>query len=138
MAEHLSDIDIQNIVRTLDGWPQEKKLTWEMLRETLQRRFDLHHTRKALSAKVRIKEAFNFKKKSIQGIKTRKLPQSLSVAAKQIERLEAENSRLERENDLLLAQFKTWQHNAMVIHGMTAEQLNKAIPCNRKSRNIKE
>ncbi len=137
MTQHLSDKDINRVVKLLDSWDKDKKLTWESFCNLIMRRLGLQYSRKTLSGKVRIADAFKNKKSALKGKAPRKTPQSLNVAAARIETLENENKRLESENNRLLEQFLTWQYNA-TAHGVTVEQLNMEIPSNRKARNISE
>lgn len=128
MAKHLTDKDIHNIVSLLDGWDIESKLTWDNLCELALKRLKISSTRQTIQKPVRIKNAYKDKKKSLRtGSDVPKTPASLSIAAKRIEKLENENTRLKKEQDSLLAQFVVWQYNAYA-NGMTIEQLNKAMP----------
>ena len=128
MAKHLTDKDIQNIVSLLDGWDSDSKLTWDNLCELTLKRYKITSTRQTLDKYVRIKDAFKGRKEALRsGQEKPKVPASLSIAAKRIEKLENENIRLQREQDSLLAQFVVWQYNAYA-NGMTVEQLNRAMP----------
>jgi len=128
MAKHLTDGDIKNIVSLLDGWNSDCKLTWNNLCELAFKKYKIGSTRQTIQKPVRIKKAFKDRKKELKsGQEKPKIPASLSIAAKRIEKLENENSRLESESDNLLAQFVVWQYNAYA-NGMTMEQLNRAMP----------
>ncbi|MFT6833982.1 MAG: hypothetical protein ACJA0H_000008 [Francisellaceae bacterium] len=128
MAKHLTDIDIRNIVSLLDGWDNNSKLTWDNLRKLAFKRFKIAPTRPTIQKPTRIKKAYKDKKKAFKlGQIKPKLPASLSIAAKCIEKLENQNTRLENEQKSLLAQFSVWQYNAYA-NGMTVEQLNRAMP----------
>jgi len=128
MAKHLTDKDIKNIVSLLDGWNSDSKLTWDNLCKLALKRHSISPTRQTIQKPVRIKKAFKDRKKALKlGQEKHKTPASLSIAAKRIEKLENENSRLESESNDLLAQFVVWQYNAYA-NGMTVEQLNRSMP----------
>lgn len=65
--------------------------------------------------------------------KQQKLPASLKIAQARIESLEAKNTRLEKENAMLLEQFVVWQYNAHK-YGLSIAKLNE--PMNKKFRLI--
>ena len=52
---------------------------------------------------------------------------SIAVAAQRIKRLEEENVRLKKENELFLEQFVVWQYNAH-RNGLSKAQLNDPLP----------
>jgi hypothetical protein len=133
MAKHLTDKDIYNIVSLLDGWNSDSKLTWDNLCELASKRHKISSTRQTIQKPVRIKKAFKDRKKALRsGQEKPKVPPSLSIAAKRIEKLENENTRLESESDDLLAQFVVWQYNAYA-NGMTMEQLSRPMPAKNTS-----
>lgn len=128
MAKHLTDIDIHNITSLLDGWDSNSKLTWDNLCVLALKRYQISATRQTIQKPVRIKTAYKGRKKALRsGQEKAKTPVSLNIAAKRIDKLENENSRLESEAGDLLAQFVVWQYNAYA-NGMTMEQLNRAMP----------
>lgn len=137
MAQHLTDQDIENIVELLDYWSLEEKLTWEKLCKTIevQLEFVPAPTRQTLQKYIRIKNAFDLGKKSpaarlkLSKIKD-KVPASLKIAQARIDALEAKNTRLEKENTMLLEQFVVWQYNAHK-YGVSIDQLNE--PMSKKS-----
>jgi hypothetical protein len=132
MARHLTDEDVKNIVSLLDGWGSESKLTWDNLCELVFKRYKISSTRQTIQKPVRIKKAFKDRKEVLKsGQEKRKVPPSLSIAAKRIEKLENENARLQSEQDALLAQFVVWQYNAYA-NGMTVEEINRAMPAKNK------
>lgn len=72
--------------------------------------------------------AFHGKKKTLE--QASKRPQASitsKVAMSRISRLEAENRRLEGQNEALMMQFIRWQYNCY-MRGMSEADLNKAIP----------
>jgi hypothetical protein len=78
----------------------------------------------------RIRHAFELKKREltagISGPKRGTSPQ-LQIALDRIGRLEAENRRLESENNMLLEQFARWAYNAHT-RGLDQEFLNRPLP----------
>jgi hypothetical protein len=133
MAKHLTDKDIQHIVSLLDGWNLGCKLTWDKLCELALKSYKISVTRQTIQKPVRIKQAYKDRKTALKsGQEPAKIPASLSIAAKRIDKLEHENARLQREQDNLLAQFVVWQYNAYA-NGMTVEQLNRAVPAKNTS-----
>ena len=77
----------------------------------------------AILKHTRIKAAFKNKK---ERLKTG-APPSLTMAAQQIKRLEEENARLKKKNELFLEQFIMWQYNAH-RKGLSEVQLNDPLP----------
>ncbi|CAI8848770.1 hypothetical protein [Pseudomonas sp. IT-P176] len=130
MAKHLTNFDLEQIVRTLDGW--EGRLTWDALCDSLAPLIGTRPTRQTLSAYIQIREAFQHKKGRID-LKNdnAKIPPSITVAAQRIRRLEEENARLKNENESLLEQFVIWQYNAY-CHGLTEQQLAAPLPKARR------
>ncbi len=132
MAKHLTDKDIQNIASLLDGWNIDTKLTWDNLCELALKRLKISSTRQTIQKSIRIKKAFKDRKEALKtGLDVPKIPPSLNIAAKRIEKLENENIRLKKEQTSLLSQFVVWQYNAYA-NGMTVEQLNRAMPAKDK------
>lgn len=137
MSKHLTDQDIENIVELLDYWPLDEKLTWERLCKAIELQLELvpAPTRQTLQKFVRIKSAYDQCKKPSKTAKAKinqrqKLPASLKIAQTKIDALEAKNSRLEKENALLLEQFVVWQYNAYK-YGISINKLNE--PMSKKS-----
>jgi len=129
MAKHVTDQDIEKIVSLIDQWDDEVKFTWENLCGLALKRYLIAATRQTLQGYSRIKAAYSDKKKALRvdGKRKMKVPPSLNIAAKRIETLEAENSRLKKEQERLLAQFVVWQYNAYA-HGIGMDQLNRPLP----------
>jgi hypothetical protein len=130
MAKHLTALDVEKILHTLDGW--EGRLTWGVLCDSLLPLIGTRPTRQTLSAHVKIQEAFQHKKgrRDLTNVRA-KVPVSLTVAAQRIKRLEEENARLRNENEGLLEQFVVWQYNAY-CHGLTEQQLAAPLPRARR------
>lgn len=127
MKKHLTDRKIEAIVEVIDGW--SGKLTWDRLLEAIQPRVG-DYSRQALNNHTRIKSAFDHRKKALRGGVAKRFedkPVELQKALQRIERLEAENQRISRENDQLLEQFVRWGYNA-ANKGMSEDQLNAALP----------
>lgn len=126
MAKHLAAKDLDVIVTLIDGW--DGKLNWEALCDAIKPLIGTRPTRQTLSAHQRIKDAFAHQKARLKsGFVSTKRPASLSIAEQRIRRLEAENSRLQRENDLLLERFVRWQYNAHKFN-VSAEKLDAPLP----------
>ena len=113
-AKNLTDSDIVKIVEVLDGW--SGRLSWEMLIDAIEKRMFSRYTRQTLFKHGRIKDAFTLRTTSLakSADRTRKPASSpeMQVAMDRIERLTAENVRLEAENTRLLEQFVRWTYNA--------------------------
>lgn len=126
MAKHLSTKDLDLIVGLIDGW--EGKLGWEALCDAVEPLIGTRPTRQTLNSHERIKNAFKHQKKRLKsGFVSTKRPASLSIAEQRIRRLEAENSRLQRENNQLLERFMCWQYNAHKFN-VSAEKLDAPLP----------
>ncbi|ATX80169.1 hypothetical protein Ga0123461_1756 [Mariprofundus aestuarium] len=129
MAKHVTDQDIEKIVSLIDQWNDEVKFTWDNLCGLALKRYSITATRQTLQSYSRIKSAYGEKKKDLRdnGKRKEKIPPSLKIAARRIATLEAENSRLKKEQEGLLAQFVVWQYNAYA-HGISMEKLNNPLP----------
>ena len=129
----LTDQDVQDICGILDGWTG--KLTWEFLIEELLRRWRRGYTRQALDRHSRIKLAFIAAKSRLRSSPVnikRQGPVELGLARDRIQRLEAENQRLKRENEYLINQFLRWASNAH-IKGLTKADLDRPlVPVDRE------
>lgn len=127
-SKNLGDAEIKQIVEILDGW--SGKLSWELLIDAIELRMFNRYTRQALYKHERIRHAFDIRKKDLSGNDgdVRKVESSqLQIALDRIARLEAENRRLDSENNQLLEQFARWVYNAH-IRGLDHEFLNRALP----------
>lgn len=126
MAKHLTDKDIGIIVNLIDS--VRDKLTWDSLCDAVEPLIGTRPTRQTLNAHERIKTAFALKKEQLKsGFQPSRRPASLAIAEQRLRRLESENERLRRENELLLQRFATWQYNAYK-HGMTPAKLDATLP----------
>lgn len=139
MAAHLSDNDIESIVKIIDGWSRSEKLTWDNLILVVQTRLFRKYSRQALSRHERIKRAFTLKKRFLStgpDSKTEFKSVELQKAMERIERLKAENERLKDENNSLLEQFARWAYNAHT-RGLDEAFLNRALmPVDRERTKI--
>lgn len=127
-SKNLGDAEIKQIVEILDGW--SGKLSWELLIDAIELRMFNRYTRQALFQHERIRHAFNLQKSNSAKGKTgaRKVRSlELQVALERIAKLEAENKRLESENNQLLEQFARWAYNAHT-RGLDNNFLNRPLP----------
>jgi hypothetical protein len=125
-SRNLSEDDLQAIIEMLDGWAGP--LTWKLLIDAVYSRLRNRYTRQALHKHQRIRIAFEVRKKNPdQGEQRPRGSVQLQKAMERITRLEAENQRLQRENDLLLEQFARWAYNAYV-KGISESELNRPLP----------
>jgi len=128
-AKNLSDEDVARIVEILDGWAGP--LRWELLIAEVERRLFARYTRQALHKHARIKDAFASRKESLAAApgaprKPAASPE-LQLALDRIERLTAENQRLEDENGRLLEQFVRWAYNAST-RNLDEDFLSQPLP----------
>jgi hypothetical protein len=128
-ARNLTDADVAAIVSILDGWVDS--LTWDSLIDSIERRLRVRYTRQALHKHVRIADAFSLRKEALRDDagETPRLTSSpeLQAAIERIARLEAENHRLEVENNRLLEQYARWIYNANV-RGVSINALSQPLP----------
>lgn len=127
-ARNLDDRVIEQIVQILDGWTG--KLSWDLYIKAISARLRATYTRQALSNHTRIKEAFAERKKALAGreqVSFENKSPELQLALERIQRLEAENERIKRENNTLLMQFVRWAYNAST-RKLDVDFLNQPIP----------
>ena len=130
MSVYLKDKDVEIIVEIIDGWPNNKKLTWQNLLLATQMRLGGRlYTRQAFARYLRIQRAFKLKKENLKTgpppPPTKSIP--LQKALERVERLKSENQRLKAENHSLLEQFARWAYNAH-IRGLDLEYLDRPLP----------
>lgn len=139
MAGHLSDKDIETIVKIIDGWSRSEKLTWDNLILVVQMRLFRKYSRQALSRHERIKRAYRLKKQFLSTDSDSKAEfksVELQKAMERIKRLKAENERLKAENNSLLEQFARWAYNAHT-KGLDEAFLNRPLmPVDREKTKI--
>lgn len=127
------DIETVGIIEgLLDGW--SGKLSWELLILAIAEHTGSTYTRQALHRHPRVLTAFQVRKTHLSRQKTEseRTPESLStqevgVLLARTARLEAENARLQDQNDKLLAQFCIWAYNAHV-RGIDKAALDSPLP----------
>lgn len=126
-SRNLLDKDIASIVSILDGW-SEKKLTWDSLIDNVEFRMKQRYTRQTLAKHPRIKRVYELTKERLsnQDHIDIKEPKGYDALVQKIHRLEAENTRLTKENNSFLAQFARWAYNAY-IKGITQDELDNPL-----------
>lgn len=127
-SNNLLDNDIASIVSILDGWSE--KLTWDSLIDMVEFRMKQRYTRQTLAKHSRIKSAYDLTKKRIINktlIEIKEPKVNDNILIQKINRLEAENTRLTKENEAFLTQFARWAYNAY-IKGITQDELDNALP----------
>jgi hypothetical protein len=129
-ARNLNDADIKLIVEIIDG--MKKELSWDALIQAVALRLGSTYTRQALHKHERIRAAFTHRKQRLAATPDKPEPKrpgsiELEKAQERIERLTAQNQRLEMENNRLLEQFARWAYNAHV-RGLDEEFLNRPLP----------
>ena len=131
-SKNLGDTEIEKIVGILDGW--SGKLTWDKLLDEIQIHLKQHYTRQTLAKHTRIKSAYDLTKERISEVpkESTHVSPEVTILKQKIERLEAKNTRLQRENQDLLAQFARWAYNSYA-KGVTKEDLDKPLPKNDRS-----
>lgn len=128
MGKHLTDQDIEDVVRLLDGWTD--KLTWPALCKACKPVIGTAPTRQTLMKFDRVVTAFRLRKGLRRGAEEQLTsPISFPVIAyqKRLIRLRQENERLIKENQQLLHQFVIWQYNAYA-RGLAEVDLNYPMP----------
>lgn len=126
-GKNLTDDAIEQIVRLLDGW--SGKLTWDALADAIVARLHCRYTRQTLHKHERIKAAYALRKEAL-GKPSKGAPRGsgqLGEALARIASLEAENQRIEAENERLLKQFVVWAYNAHT-RGLDEDFLSQPLP----------
>lgn len=126
-SKNLTDTDIEKIVDITDGW--SGKLTWDNLISEVELRLGERYKRQTLAKHTRIKIAYDSAQERYHdtGDKKKKNTIEYDVLLQRFERLEAQNTRLKRENQDLLAQFSRWAYNAYA-KGVTKKELDQPLP----------
>lgn len=129
-ARNLDDQNIKLIVEIIDG--MGKELSWNGLIEAVALRLGRTYTRQALHKHERIRAAFTHRKQGTAAATDKPEPKrrgsiELQKALERIERLTAQNQRLEMENNRLLERFARWAYNAHT-RGLDEEFLNRPLP----------
>lgn len=125
-AANLNNDTIDQILAILDGWSE--KLTWNKLIDEIEVQTSHRYTRQALSKHSDIKYKFQTIKENITELEYKHptLNTEDMITIQKIKRLEAENQRLNDENQELLMQFIRWSYNAKE-HGLDIEILDKPL-----------
>ena len=129
------------MLRELDRW--EGRLTWPRFCERVAKVLGVQSISKhTMYLYPTIKEAFQSKQKAIR-LASESAPKdyTLSAATRRILDLEAQVTRLQETNNLLLDQFRRWQYNAYANNvRMDVLALDKPLPAVNRSgrRNAKE
>lgn len=123
MASHLSADQIAQVVSLIDTWPEGTALTWEALRGLVESRLYLRPSRQTLHRQDRIRLAYRSRKDALRAGADgpRRFPNA------RLNRLDAENARLERELGAAHERLARWQYNAYK-HGLTQQQLDAPMP----------
>jgi len=126
-SANLDDEKIERIVQILDGWTE--KLTWDKLIDEIALHLKNRYTRQTLAKHTRIKSAYELIKKNKFDIEKKKTytPIEINVLIEELERVKAENKRLKKEKQDLLAQFARWTYNSYT-KGVSKEELDKSLP----------
>lgn len=138
-AKNLTTANIEKIVNILDGWTG--RLTWDLLIDDIAKRTFARYTRQALHKHARIQDAFNLRKVALsserQPARKKATTPEVQILLDKIDRLTAENERLDSENSRLLEQFVRWAHNAYP-RGCDLTILNMPLPkVNRQQTPLK-
>jgi len=133
LARHLTKEDIEIIIDMLDGW--QGKLTWNGVCEAYKQRTGHVTTRQTLCSHEQISTAYTVRKKGV-GKPTKRVPNSLTVAAQRIERLEAGNDRMREQIKQYEARFLRWIYNAQK-KGVTINDLNQQLPEIERGSSVK-
>lgn len=127
MAKHLSELEINKIIKLLDGWTG--KLTWEsLIEESSKTILGRKPARQTLFKNKRLRFAFEHRKRELKkGTKRPSTSLSKNILIDMNTRLKSEINRLNAELDLMMETFKVWQYNAYA-NGLSEDQLNKPLP----------
>jgi hypothetical protein len=124
-SRNLSDADIKVILGLLDGW--RGRLSWSELIIATERRLGCRYTRQALHKHARIQNAFALQKRTLVDDSGPRPPTTIQMLRDRIARLDAENRRVEAENDRLLEQFARWAYNAST-RNIEFDDLDRPLP----------
>ncbi|MGC6655576.1 hypothetical protein [Pantoea sp. EEL5] len=130
MAKHITGYDEKLIMKVINTWNDEEKLTWEALCDELIKVIGKRPSRQSLSSHVKIAHCFNSKKMLLKaGVRETCFvrPANLKIACQRIKRLETENEALIALNNKYLEQFKIWLYNSH-LNQITVDELNRPLP----------
>jgi len=118
---------LPKVLRELDRW--EGKLTWPLFCDRVASVLDVPSVSKhTMYLYPTIKERFKQRKQELRD-QSELMPTDFTMdwAARRIADLEAQVSRLEATNNVLLDQFRRWQYNAYA-HNVRMETLDLDLP----------
>jgi len=126
-SKNLDDLAIAKIVEILDGY--SGKLTWDSLISDVELKLKELYTRQTLSKHTRIKSAYDLTKERLKdrSANNKVTSPEIQILLQKIEKLKAQNARLEKENNNLLMQFIIWSRNASA-KGLTKDDLDLPLP----------
>jgi hypothetical protein len=124
---HMNEKDLRKILEIIDIW--EGVLKWDTLIAKIEQVTGRAWTRQGLSNQERIRLAFQVRKQIDRSHAAKQIKGSKGdrADATRLRELQVTISRLERENNALLAQFQRWAHNAHK-RGLSEAELNAALP----------
>ena len=126
-APNLKRDDLRLVLGIIDGWAGSP-LTWNALIARIAAVLHVTYVRQALHRYPEIAQAFSRRRAELAVAKPqRQITGELKVALDRIERLEAENARLNDRNDALLERFVTWAYNASLF-GLDEAKLDQPLP----------
>ena len=126
MAKHLTESDRAEIVGIINGWPAKPRLTWEQLINRIEVILGVRPTRQTLDRHADIKYAFRVWKKT-PAPTPRSQSQSEKILQQRNERLEAANTLLAAQEEILRQTITHWRYNAY-RRGITLEMLTEPLP----------
>lgn len=116
MPRHLTDDDIEVLVRTIDTIALA---TWEAVVKLASQRLGHAYSRQTLSRHPRIRTALATRKEQLKrerpGRRPRPKTDTEAALLERIDALEAEVARLKADNEAMLAQFAIWAYNTHVL-----------------------
>ena len=132
MPRHLTDDDIEVLVRTIDTIALA---TWEAVVKLASQRLGHAYSRQTLSRHPRIRTALATRKEQLKrerpGRRPRPKTDTEAALLERIDALEAEVARLKADNEAIMAQFAIWAYNTHVL-GIADHRLDAPLqPVNR-------
>ncbi|EQB8081304.1 hypothetical protein [Yersinia pseudotuberculosis] len=127
MAKKFYEKEIKAIVKIIENW-NKPDFTWDCLCKASYKTLGKIPTRQALSQHTEIVVAYKTRKRAgLVKHQNTKLPGSLTLAARRIERLENDNAALKQENNNLLLMIQRMHENAY-RHNILASILEEELP----------
>ena len=132
MPRHLTDDDIEVLVRTIDAL---SVATWDAVVKLARHRLGHAYSRQTLSRHPRIRTALAARKEQLKrerpGRRPRPKTDTEAALLERIDSLEAELARFKADNDALMTQFAIWAYNTHVL-GIPDDRLEAPLqPVNR-------